>query len=154
MHVSAVIAIDFTYAMHLSIIMVKFYCSTDLFLSLQLEKKQPQVVISPPPPPAAYLAAIAARRRRSKIVTVCNILIALSVVAIGVIGGIALYSHLAKKVGISLPFFFPQFHFFLSVSRLSLVSVGFDIMTINSMKAMLNVSMAAIASSTVNSRRE
>ncbi|ELT98934.1 hypothetical protein CAPTEDRAFT_229186 [Capitella teleta] len=61
------------------------------------KRKQPQVAVSAPPPPAAYLAAIAARRRRSKIVTVCNVLIALSIVAIGVIGGIAVYSHLAKK---------------------------------------------------------
>jgi hypothetical protein len=55
------------------------------------------VVVATPPPPAAYLAAIAARRRRRKIVTVCNVLIALSIVAIGIIGGIAVYSHLAKK---------------------------------------------------------
>ena len=56
------------------------------------------MVVATPPPPAAYLAAIAARRRRRKIVTVCNVLIALSIVAIGIIGGIAVYSHLAKKV--------------------------------------------------------
>lgn len=67
----------------------------NIHLNFQDDKKKDAEPLALPPP---HLVAIAARRRPSKCTHLCVLFTALFVLAVGVIGGIYLYKHLAHKV--------------------------------------------------------